>query len=205
MFLGDRWPEWVSGPNTFFINLLKNLGGITGRMPDVRVGADSEDRTTFDNSVNVCPFPSCPSLTVSTILTCPLPFHDQTVQANFPPSSTATPYPEAYSLLVSPSYYALSQNLPAGTHMIWGINFGSDNIDNAVNMASAIKDVFEEGSPTSMNGVVLDAIEIGNEADLYARHGNRSSGYDIEEYMTELRFLSFDFFLDLVLPMVRVR
>jgi len=53
--IGDRWSDWVgtSTPNTYFINLLKNLGELTGRMPDIRVGADSEDRTFFDKSVKV--------------------------------------------------------------------------------------------------------------------------------------------------------
>lgn len=53
---GDRWPDWAgstSARNQFFYNVLTNLGKLTGRMPNVRVGANSEDKTQFNSAVNV--------------------------------------------------------------------------------------------------------------------------------------------------------
>jgi hypothetical protein len=69
---GDRWPEWSAVSrfphclsrmrlwltqhykNTLFHNALNNLAKITGRQPDVRVGANTEDHTLFDESRGVC-------------------------------------------------------------------------------------------------------------------------------------------------------
>jgi hypothetical protein len=44
--------------------------------------------------------------------------------------------------------------------MTWGVNLGSDNATNAVNMAQSILDAFS--SPDmKQSGVLLDLIEIG--------------------------------------------
>lgn len=53
----DRWVEWAgnTSKNTFFYNALNNLKQITGASPWVRIGADSEDHTNFDPSLEVCP------------------------------------------------------------------------------------------------------------------------------------------------------
>jgi hypothetical protein len=54
---GDQWPMWASvAPNfntrnDFFFNTLQNLHDRTGAWPDIRVGANSEDRTAFDNRI----------------------------------------------------------------------------------------------------------------------------------------------------------
>ena len=55
----DRWVDWIGqGPvNQFFFNTLKNLKDIVQEPPRVRIGADSEDRTTFNPQVQVCPAP----------------------------------------------------------------------------------------------------------------------------------------------------
>ena len=52
----DRWTDWVgtSSPNQFFLNTLENLRERTGANPWIRIGADSEDNTFFDKSVQVC-------------------------------------------------------------------------------------------------------------------------------------------------------
>ena len=56
----DRWPEWVasgpnfSSPNTFFLNALDNLSQRTGQTPWIRIGANSEDHTNFNDRVDVC-------------------------------------------------------------------------------------------------------------------------------------------------------
>ena len=56
----DRWPEWIATnspsfdqPNTFFLNALDNLKQRTGAVPWIRIGANSEDRTNFNNRVRV--------------------------------------------------------------------------------------------------------------------------------------------------------
>ena len=47
-----------------------------------------------------------------------------------------------------------------GTHMVWGVNLGFNNVTNAVNMAKAILNAFI--SPEVIeSGVVLERIEVG--------------------------------------------
>lgn len=58
---GDRWPDWAAnGPsyaqrNQFFYNALENLKVRTGVWPRIRVGANSEDRTLYDDKIKVSP------------------------------------------------------------------------------------------------------------------------------------------------------
>lgn len=51
----DRWPEWVGvqNRNEFTFNALDNYARLTGEPPKLRVGADSEDRTTWSPDVDV--------------------------------------------------------------------------------------------------------------------------------------------------------
>lgn len=70
--------------------------------------------------------------------------------------------------------------------MIWGVNFGLNNITNAVAEAQAIRKAFLPGGPAFDAGIILDAIEIGNEADLYGTNGLRSSAsWNIDVYTTQ--------------------
>ena len=48
-----------------------------------------------------------------------------------------------------------------GTHMTWGLNFGYDNVTNAVDMTQSIFRTFSPTSETTKNGVTLDFIELG--------------------------------------------
>jgi hypothetical protein len=56
---GDKWPQWAANPpnfnakNDFFHNALKGLRDRTGVWPNIRVGANSEDRTAFDDMIKV--------------------------------------------------------------------------------------------------------------------------------------------------------
>lgn len=56
---GDAWPQWAAKApnfntrNDFFINALKNLRDRTNAWPNIRVGANSEDRTAFDTMIKV--------------------------------------------------------------------------------------------------------------------------------------------------------
>ena len=51
----DRWGDWVGqgAGNPFFFNTLDNLKQLTGEPARIRIGADSEDRTNFNPSVQV--------------------------------------------------------------------------------------------------------------------------------------------------------
>ena len=56
-----------------------------------------------------------------------------------------------------------------GWKLIWGLNLGSDKLDNAVEEARAI---------ANMMGDRLLALEIGNEPDLFIAAGHRTGTYD---------------------------
>ncbi|KAF8520875.1 glycoside hydrolase family 79 protein [Hysterangium stoloniferum] len=157
----DRWPDWtgIDSRNEFTHTALVNLQSITGQPPKIRVGANSEDHTLFSPTVTV-------------------------VEAQFPPSSSLTPYPEATTIHVGDGFYQLSKWLPSGTHMVWGVNFGLDNATNAANMAKSIMKAFSTSEVKRAN-IHLDLIEVGNEADLYKSNGLRPSNWTQEEYVAD--------------------
>ncbi|KAF8309013.1 hypothetical protein DL93DRAFT_2170653 [Clavulina sp. PMI_390] len=159
---GDRWPDWagVDEPNTFFLNCLSNLAKLTGAQPGVRVGANSEDRTLFNDSVPI-------------------------IVTTTPNWTAITPYPEATYEQASSRYYQLSKHMPAGTHMIWGTNLGFNNTDNAVAEAKAIVSTFSPGGAAHAAGISLDYIEIGNEADLYSGNGLRPTTWTFDNWVSE--------------------
>lgn len=72
-----------------------------------------------------------------------------------------------------------------GTHVVWGVNLLSGNVTNAVAMAKSIVKAFSVGGPAHTAGVSLDAIQIGNEPDLYVRHGFRPSSWNISSYVEQ--------------------
>lgn len=156
----DRWPDWsgVKSRNEFTYNALTALGKLTGEPPKIRVGADSEDHTFWS-----------PTVTIN--------------QDQFPPANTITPYPEATHITVGNAYYELSRFLPHGTHMTWGINLGADNVTNAVNMARAIVRAFRTNT-VKASGVILDLVEVGNEADLFRNNGLRPSNWTVQDYVS---------------------
>jgi hypothetical protein len=51
----DKWADWVGqgAGNPFFFNTLDNLKQLTGEPARIRIGANSEDRTNFNPSVQV--------------------------------------------------------------------------------------------------------------------------------------------------------
>lgn len=157
----DRWPDWtgVDVRNEFTFNALSNYAALTGKPPNIRVGANSEDHTTWS-----------PTETL--------------VEDVFPTPNRIAPYPEATRITVGDRYYQLSQYLPPGTHMVWGVNLGANNATNAVNMAKAIVRSFDAG-PVKDSGIVLDRIEVGNEADLYTHNGLRPKNYTVKQYVSE--------------------
>lgn len=95
------------------------------------------------------------------------------------------PYPEASNITVGARFYSLASHLPSGTNVIWGVNLGADNITAAFLEARAIKNAFASSEMKSA-GVKLEAVEIGNEADLYGGNGHRNpSTWTIQEYVKE--------------------
>lgn len=70
--------------------------------------------------------------------------------------------------------------------MTWGVNLLSNDSCNAVAMAQAIVEAFAPGhGPADAAGIILDAIEIGNEADLYANHGFRPANWSVKAYVDQ--------------------
>ncbi|KAH9928926.1 glycoside hydrolase family 79 protein [Fomitopsis serialis] len=158
----DNWPEWsgIDERNEFTYSALTTYANLTGQPPKLRVGADSEDHTVWS-----------PTVTIN--------------EDVFPPSNAITPYPEATNITVGSEYYTLVKWLPSGTHMVWGVNLGFNNATNAVNMVKAIINAF--ASPDVIeSGVILERIEVGNEADLYGNNGLRQKGnWTVEDYVPD--------------------
>ncbi|KIL67493.1 glycoside hydrolase family 79 protein [Amanita muscaria Koide BX008] len=157
----DLWTDWsgTTSRNDFVFNVFDNLKSITGSPPVIRIGANSEDHTIFD-----------PTVQYST--------------AKFPPYTTLIPYPEALNVSVSDAYYSTARFLPENTHVVWGVNLGQRNLSAAVSEAQSIAKAFS--SPTFKNaGLVLDAIEIGNEPDLYPNNGARGRNYSSSDYVSD--------------------
>lgn len=95
----------------------------------------------------------------------------------------ATTRPPGSSLPVSTSFHAFTyvSELQTDTRVIWGLNFGQNNITAAFLEATSIAKAFS--SPEIKRaGIVLDAIEIGNEADFYG-DGRRPSPWTSTEYI----------------------
>ncbi|EIM91055.1 uncharacterized protein STEHIDRAFT_128057 [Stereum hirsutum FP-91666 SS1] len=152
----DRWPDWAgtSTRNEFYFNVLSNLQDLSGEATRIRIGADSEDHTNFNPSVQVS-------------------------EDIFPAITATVPYPEATNITVGNGFYDLASMLPSGTEVIWGVNLRDFNVTAASLEAKAIAQAFAS-SAVKDAGVTLQAIEVGNEADLY-----RFSGFNVSGYVSE--------------------
>jgi len=168
---GDAWPQWAANApnynqrNDFFHKALQNLRDRTGSWPDIRVGANSEDRINFDKKIKI-------------------------ISETFVPPTSTLPYPEAANVTVGPSYYTLSKFMPSGTTMTWGFNFGSENLTLATIELNAILDAFKRSTQeggVKGSGVELKLVELGNEADLYNNNGHRNKTFNEADYVAEWR------------------
>lgn len=65
-----------------------------------------------------------------------------------------------------------------GWRLIWGLNLGSDRLDNAVEEARAVATVM---------GDRLIAFQLGNEPDLFGRAGHRPANYGYNEWLKDYR------------------
>jgi len=70
------------------------------------------------------------------------------------------------------------------THVIWGLNLGQNNLTAAFLEAQSLVKAFAS-PPIKDAGIVLEAIEIGNEADLYSNNGARPRTFTSTQYVTE--------------------
>jgi hypothetical protein len=75
----------------------------------------------------------------------------------------------------------------AGTTVTWGVNFGQLNLTAASLEAVAIAYAFTS-QPFQDSNVTLEAIEIGNEADLYTTNGDRNSSFNAQQYVSQWVF-----------------
>ncbi|KAG6879675.1 hypothetical protein C0992_012973 [Termitomyces sp. T32_za158] len=95
-------------------------------------------------------------------------------QLVFPARSTTVPYPEATNITVGNAFYQATQFLPPRQF----------NLTTAFLQAKSIVRAFSSSAIRNA-GIVLDAIEIGNEADLYRNNGARARSYNIAQYVKE--------------------
>lgn len=65
-----------------------------------------------------------------------------------------------------------------GWRLIWGLNLGSDKLDNAVEQARAVAGIM---------GDKLIALEIGNEPDLFPNQGHRPRPYEFGMWLADYR------------------
>ena len=70
------------------------------------------------------------------------------------------------------------------TQIIWGVNFGQNNLTAAFLEASAIANASTSTAFRDAR-ITLEAIEIGNEADLYTSNGARNSSFNVQQYVTQ--------------------
>lgn len=70
------------------------------------------------------------------------------------------------------------------TQIIWGVNFGQNNLTAAYLEACAVANAFTSNTFRDAN-ITLEAIEIGNEADLYTSNGARNSSFNVQQYVTQ--------------------
>jgi hypothetical protein len=74
---------------------------------------------------------------------------------------------------------------PAGTRVIWGVNFGQSNITAAFLETQSIRKAFDSPAVQNQN-ISLEFLEIGNEADLYGKHGARdASTWNVDLYLEQ--------------------
>lgn len=72
----------------------------------------------------------------------------------------------------------------SGTPVIWGVNFGENNLTAAFLEAIAIANAFTSDAFQDLD-ITLEAIEVGNEADLYTSNGARPSSFNVQQYVPQ--------------------
>ncbi|RXW18138.1 hypothetical protein EST38_g7719 [Candolleomyces aberdarensis] len=133
---------------------------LTGVPPRIRVGGKSQDVTYIDPNT-------------------------QWASVSFAKPTPSMPYPEALVMRVGTRFYSSARFLPEKTRVVHGLNFAStDDMRGFFHLASIVNAF--TSAEIRKAGIVLDAIEIGNEPDAYGTTSTlRNSSYDSSEYVTE--------------------
>ncbi|KAJ3546313.1 hypothetical protein NMY22_g2103 [Coprinellus aureogranulatus] len=157
----DRWLDWVgsSKRNEFFYNALDNLKQLAGVPPRIRVGGRSQD-VAFLNQ------------------------NGQGTNALYLNSTPSMPYPEPIAMWIGGDFYAAAKFLPEHTRLVHGLNFASTDDLRGFWQLAAIITTFDSRD-MKRAGVILDAIEVGNEPDMYAVRGPKPSNYDVYTFLGE--------------------
>ncbi|KAN0078231.1 glycoside hydrolase family 79 protein [Tylopilus felleus] len=144
----DRWVDWagITEKNQFFYNALDNLVQITNSPPFIRIGAVSEDLTNFSYDVEY-------------------------EEVTFPASNPTNPYPGLNGMTVGQGFYDIISHLPSGTRVYWGVNLRQHNLTATYLETKALVQAFESPA-VKENGITLNFIELGNEADAYNEGGD---------------------------------
>lgn len=157
----DRWLQWVgsSKRNEFFFNSLDNLKQLAGVPPRIRVGGSIQDATFLNRNG----------------------MGTDVIYANSTPS---VPYPEASSMWIGGDFYAVAKFLPENTRLTHALNFASvDDLRGFWQLATIVTTF--DSTDMKKAKVTLDAIEVGNEPDMYGHNGAKPSKYGVSEYLSE--------------------
>ena len=96
--------------------------------------------------------------------------------ADFPAPSAMIPYPEATNIVVGDAFFSAAQYLPSSKY----------SVDlHHHHGAHLLRHTSRMGFESRKKGIALEAVEIGNEADLYVNDGIRTQGYDEVAYVKE--------------------
>ncbi|KAJ3808844.1 glycoside hydrolase family 79 protein [Lentinula aff. lateritia] len=101
----------------------------------------------------------------------PPPFPES--ELTFPAPNPTTPYPEANNISVGDN-----------TEVIWGVDFGRNNLTAAIVETTSIMQAFS-GPEVAKLGISLKFLEIGNEPDLYMNNGLRPKNYNVTQYVSD--------------------
>jgi hypothetical protein len=179
--------------NPFFLNTLNNLKALTGEPARIRIGGNSEDRTNFNPSVQVCSVPHLGSEQYSLIIYLALrqPISRHLIDGAVSRGHRKRCRGQFLCTRVIASVWCVlstdrnSRSLSfSGSSVVWGVNFGQNNLTAAFLEATAIANAFASSSFQNSK-ITLEAIEIGNEADLYTNNGLRDSSFNVQKYVTQ--------------------
>lgn len=156
---------WNDKQSVTFLQLLRNLHDRRGALM-IRLGGNSQDAVELDESINT-------------------PVAKTGEQATRTNSGATT-----YNIKVnSQMFHAMRQlsQVVGGLKWMFGLNFEhADHIQSAQQLGQLAVNILG-GSTTSNSSYdnVLYALQIGNEPDLYAKHGMRTSDWGVADYTGE--------------------
>lgn len=133
--------------NELSINLLENLGNLTGKPPHIRLGGNTQDYMIYNETQDAWA---------------------QITNKNAQGSGNIA----FDSMYIGPRFFEAVNRFPTGTPVTWGLNLAydlDDYIDQIVLMANQ--------ALNRCTTIDIVAFEIGNEPDLYSSNGFRNSSW----------------------------